>query len=115
MGELSPGPIVSSASGGAPGWAMVAGAACGFVVLAAGLWLLRRGRRGGHTSASRLTAGVCLMVLGYHIGAWSVPLGSSMLRVPPDRWWVVAGVVAVALGCAGLADLIERRRPIEAA
>jgi hypothetical protein len=38
-----------------------------------------------------------------------------MLRVPPDRWWVVAGVVAVALGCAGLADLIERRRPIEAA
>jgi hypothetical protein len=115
MGEISPAPMVASAQGGLPDWVMVAGAVCGCVVLLAGLWLIRRGREGGHTPLSRLTAGICLMLLGYHVVAWTAPFGATMLRVPPDRWWVVVGVVVVAFAGSGLAELFERRHPIETA
>lgn len=88
---------------------MIAGLVAGAIVMAAGLAAIRAGRQGRRVSPTRLTAGVCGLILGYHIAAWSMPPDWLTLRVPFSRWWVVAVVVVTAMGGSLLADRLERR------
>lgn len=93
----------------APVWAMVAGALAGAVVMGASLVLIRAGRSGRRTSPTRLTTGVCGLIIGYHVLAWALPADWIALRVPLSRWWAVALVTLVALGGSLLADRLDGR------
>jgi hypothetical protein len=80
-----------------------------------GLWVMRLARRhlhadGAHASSgpTRLTISCVLILIGYHLVIWSVPAW-NMAAVPVDRWWLVPGVGALAVGGALLAEWLERR------
>jgi hypothetical protein len=113
MGELSAGPLVATDPAGLPAWMLVAGMAAGCAVLLAGLWLIRRGRGAMHTPPTRLTVGVCMLLSGYHLLTWSAPFGATMLRIPPERWWVLVGIVVLSLAGAGVGELIEHRQDLK--
>lgn len=75
----------------------------GVVLAFAGLVLLIAGRRrisrksGAARGAwSRLGVGCALLGLGYHVAAWALPTSWTPMKVGVDRWWLVAGLAAVA-------------------
>lgn len=72
----------------------ILGAVCGAAVLIAGLWLLREPKEGtkraGLSVPTRLATALALLVIGYHIAAWSLPDSWTPIKVPLDRWWVLA-------------------------
>jgi len=72
----------------------ILGAVCGAAVLIAGLWLLREPkegtRRAGLSVPTRTATALALLVLGYHIAAWSLPDSWTPIKVPPEKWWVLA-------------------------
>lgn len=62
----------------------------------------------GVSASSRVAIGLMLVIAGYHAAAWSLPSRWFPLQVPLDRWWVLAGALAVGLSLTLLADRIER-------
>lgn len=67
-------------------------------------WLL------GQTSVpTRLSLGVCLMVLGYHLASYALPTGWLWLRVPPDRLWILGVAVVGLVGGSLILDRLEER------
>ncbi|GAB4384759.1 MAG: hypothetical protein Kow0022_08330 [Phycisphaerales bacterium] len=113
-------------------WAWL-GVMAGAVVAAAGLFVMRYSRtRGsfqdspegeadgcragllgwllGRTSVpTRLSLGLCLMVLGYHLASYALPTGWLWLRVPPGRLWILGVVVVVLVGGSLILDRVEER------
>lgn len=107
-----------------------AGALAGGLVVFAGLYVMRfsrtradsdvgnteRAERGvlegllGRTSVStRGAIGLSLLVLGYHLVAYSLPHGWLWLRVPADRLWIVGVAVGIAVAGSLVMDGVERR------
>ncbi|MBX3402868.1 MAG: hypothetical protein KF699_05575 [Phycisphaeraceae bacterium] len=61
--------------------------------------------RGGSLSLpTRMVIGVSMLVLGYHLAVWALPAGMTNVRVPRERWWVVALGVAAAIGGSCVLD-----------
>lgn len=107
-----------------------AGAVAGGLVVFAGLYVMRfsrtradtdagdtgRAERGvlegllGRTSVStRAAIGLSLLVLGYHLVAYSLPHGWLWLRVPADRLWILGVAVGVVVVGSLVMDGAERR------
>jgi hypothetical protein len=95
----------------------VMGITGGVVLGAAGLWMLRGGKRvisedgagvdggGGLSGPTRLTLGIVCLIVGYHCVMWVVP--ALTFGVPLDRWWMVAvGAVLAVVGAVAV-DLVE--------
>lgn len=92
-------------------------------VLIAGLWLLTRARStppgescdpplplvGAVRRSTVYALAVCVMVLGYHVAAWTVPHVLA-LHVPGHRWWILIGGIALAIGGSVWAEKIEEPR-----
>lgn len=99
-------------------FAGVAGAA-GMLVL--GMWVLWRSRHraeeqrfvlpplGDIGVPTGLTIGVCLLVSSYHVLAYSLLPKVTLVAVPVDRWWIVAGGVLLAVAGAFSAERLESR------
>lgn len=72
----------------------ILGAVCGAAVLIAGLWLLREPKQGtkraGLSVPTRMATALALLVIGYHVAAWSLPDSWTPMKVPLERWWVLA-------------------------
>lgn len=72
----------------------ILGAALGAIVLIAGLWLLREPKEGtkraGLSVPTRMALALALLVLGYHIAAWSLPDHWTPIKLPIERWWILA-------------------------
>lgn len=73
-------------------------------MLGVGGWQLARGRAGiSRTEGAapgawrRLGLGMAMAGVGYHVVAWSLPRAWMAFAVPPERWWIVAGVAAVTV------------------
>lgn len=113
-----------------PGAAGIAGIVAGLVIAAAGFYMLRWGRTkrwaegdgedptlagplagmlGSLSLSSRYLIGFCLVVLGYHFVAYSLPSGLLWLRVPSDMLWVMAVAMVVGVGGSLTVDALERR------
>ncbi len=128
MRAIDPAPAASNS-----GWLAMAilGAVLGGGILAAGLWVLWGGRvhdrseaaaaepsaqgswpvrwRASMTPATRSVVGLCLLILGYHAAAYLTPRGWFGLMVPPERWWLLIGAIAIAVGGSILVDrMVER-------
>lgn len=98
----------------------ILGAALGAIVLIAGLWLLREPKEGtkraGLSVPTRMALALALLVLGYHVAAWSLPDSWTPMKVPLDRWWVLAigGVMMVSSSVVmDQRDEAERQRDEE--
>ena len=104
--SLSIAPTVISTT---PVWAMVAGSVAGALLAGASLAMIRPGRGSRQVNPTRLTLGLCGLIIGYHVMAWSMPDGWLALRVPVTRWWAVVLVAALALGGSLLADRLDGR------
>lgn len=96
---------------------------------AAGLWLVvyRRGTqapeklnvsqwlsglirwRANASSATRLVVGLCLLVGAYHLAAYAGPPEWFGLRVPRERWPLLAGAIGLALAGSLASDRLEAR------
>jgi len=64
----------------------------------------------GHFSLpSRYVIGFCLLLLGYHLIAYSIPGHVLWLRIPADRLWMLGVGVAVVVGGSLLLDMRESR------
>lgn len=57
---------------------------------------------------TRLVIALCLVVVGYHVAAYGSPAAWFPLKVPFQRWWVLALGVVVAISGAILSDRMER-------
>jgi hypothetical protein len=91
-------------------------------VVIAGLWLLTRARRtapdascdpplplvGSVRRSTVYTLAVCVMVLGYHVAAWTVPHVLA-LHVPAHRAWMLLAGLALTIGGSLWAERIEAR------
>jgi len=66
-------------------------------------------RRFGLSEPTRLVFGLCLLVLGYHAAAYSLPSQWIVLHVPASRWWLLAAGVGLAVGGSLAADRLESR------
>ncbi len=98
----------------------ILGAAMGAIVLIAGLWLLREPKQGtGRARLSvptRMALALALMVLGYHVAAWSLPDSWTPIKLPIERWWVLAIVGVLMLSSSVVMDRrdeAERQRDEE--
>ncbi|MCC6969827.1 MAG: hypothetical protein IT434_06345 [Phycisphaerales bacterium] len=84
----------------------ILGAATGAIVLIAGLWLLREPKEGtkraGLSVPTRMATALALLVLGYHVAAWSLPDSWTPIKLPIARWWVlaIAGVLMLSSSVA---------------
>jgi len=108
----------------------IAGVVAGVCVASAGLFMLRwrrtqrleEGEEGDPTRQgvlaamlgslslpSRYLIGFCLVILGYHGVAYSLPGGLLWLKVPADRLWLMAIVMAVGVGGSLAMDALDRR------
>jgi len=113
-----------------PGVLVVLGYSAGLCCLVFGLWMVWGGRatpgespdaspggpaawRDRLTEATRLTLGLCGLFVGYHLASYVSPPTWLGLRVPPERWWLLAGGVALAiLGTLGTDWVVDRvQRP----
>lgn len=105
----------------APTPAEIAMIVVGLGVFGAGIWLMGRARRtepgapcspalplvGAVRRSTMLTLAVCVLVVGYHIAAWMVPLWMP-LHIPSDRWWMLAIGLVLMAGGSLLAERLER-------
>lgn len=92
--------------------------ALGIVALLAGGTLFLRSRRGrvgegageaGLTNPTTLVIACSLLLLGYHLLAWTLPDRWFPLQIPLRLWPLLAGGVGVAIAGALVADALERR------
>jgi hypothetical protein len=93
------------------------GAALGLVTLGmVSLWAARHRAEGERVSVPRLgevgsptclTVGLCCMVGGYHVAAYSLAPAFVLVSVPPERWWLVALAIGAAVVGSLLADRLE--------
>jgi len=107
----------------------ILGIVAGCLLGVAGLWMLRNAKRTIHEPGSqesssdtdespelglsiptRLAIGITIMIVGYHLIAWSVP--RPMYGVPIGRWWMVLGIGVLVVGGAFFADRVERLKGI---
>ena len=109
-----------------PGPGQIAAIGLGISVIGAGLVLLMRARRtppdvrcdpplplvGPVRRATLLTLGICTVVGGYHLAAWSVPAWLP-LHVPMHRWWMLALGLTLAVAGTLLAERLEHDAPGE--
>lgn len=121
-------------SGGGTGVVSLAGAGLsigdvlllvlGAGVLGSGFWLLSRARKtpigelcspalplvGAVRRSTMYTLAMGVMVLGYHIAAWTIPsvLG---LHVPGHRAWILVAALVLTVGGSLWAERIERGTP----
>jgi hypothetical protein len=80
-------------------------------VLAGGVLFLRSRRGpGGLTNPTTLVVAFSLVLLGYHLLAWTLPDHWLPLRIPASLWPLLVGGVAVAIAGALVADALESRR-----
>lgn len=102
----------------------MAGLTIGISIIALGMYLLRCGRTRGvsddNTSETptpsflglsiptRLALGFCLLLLGYHACAYSLPPHWISLKVPANRLWILALFSGVLVGGSLLADRVAR-------
>ncbi len=98
----------------------ILGAVCGAAVLIAGLWLLREPKEGtkraGLSVPTRMATALALLVIGYHIAAWSLPDSWTPMKVPLERWWVLAIGGVMMLSSSAVMDRrdeAERQRDEE--
>lgn len=119
---LQPGPAPGVAWGAIGAYAF---AAAGLVVVLVGVWMLwwpkREAADGGsrwarvmawratRTEATRLVLGLCAVLVGYHMAAYALPSAWLPLRVPIERWWLLAGGVVVAIAASLRMDAWEAR------
>lgn len=90
-----------------------------------GLWVLRGGRafdpeqaskrqdlgmepRPRVSQASKTVLGLCLLIVGYHVAAYTAPASWDLLRVPLDRAWILGLGLAAAVGVSLGTDRLER-------
>ena len=59
-------------------------------------------------SPGRLVAGMCLVLVGYHVAAYGSPASWFPLQIPADRWWVLVLVVVLALAGTAASEWLER-------
>jgi len=52
--------------------------------------------------------GLCLLIVGYHVAAYTAPASWDLLRVPLDRAWILALGLAAAVGVSLGTDGLER-------
>lgn len=88
--------------------------ALGAVALLAGAVLFLRSRRGkggeaGLTNPTTLVVALSLLLLGYHLLAWTLPERWFPLQIPARMWPLVVGGIVVAIAGALVADALERR------
>lgn len=80
---------------------MILGVVSGAAMLGAGLWLLREPHEGTRLARlgvpTRLSGALVLLVIGYHVGAWTLPDAWVAMKVPLDLWWLVLGAAAAML------------------
>lgn len=58
---------------------------------------------------TRLVIGVSLLIAGYHLAAWGAPEAWFGVKVPRDRWWILAvGLPGAVLASVGI-DRLEQR------
>lgn len=110
-------------------WAWL-GVIAGALVAAAGFYVMRFSRTRGQTERAepnradsglldwllgrtsvptRLSLGLSLLVLGYHLAAYSLPTRWLWLRVPADRLWILGLTVVVLVGASLVLDRVEER------
>lgn len=56
-----------------------------------------------------LTLALCAFIASYHAAAYALTPVVALVSVPIDRWWLVAGLIAVAVVVALASDALERR------
>ena len=89
----------------------VVSVAAGAALIGAGLWMLRASAMPRHSAeasralpergmsfASRAAVGLSLMFAGYHAAAWGTPEDWIALKVPRERWYLLVGGIALAVG-----------------
>ena len=91
-------------------------AVLGLILLGVGFWVLGAEgarRRFGPTVSdpTRYTIGVCLLIGGYHLVAFSLPDAWVPLKVPKDRWYLVPSVIVLALLGSTASDGLRRMSP----
>ena len=96
-------------------------------LIVVGLWMLRGGRSfdperastrqnpgvesvARISQATRTVVGLCLLIVGYHVAAYTAPASWDLLRVPVDRAWILGLVLAAAVGVSVGTDRLERRK-----
>lgn len=110
--------VIASAGWPQPIWLTVMTALLAAALLAIGLRLLFRLRRGqsmmvrlpvlGPSSqATGLAVSFSSILIGYHLLAWILPPDWLQLRVPIERWWMLVAGTAVAIGSSWLIDRSE--------
>lgn len=86
----------------------ILGATLGAAVLGAGAWLLREPKEGTRRAAltvpTRLATALVLLVLGYHLAAWSLPDHWTPMKISPERWWLLAIGGAMMLSSSVVMD-----------
>ena len=89
----------------------ILGAAVGAAVVIAGAWLLREpsagARRASLSVPTRMALGLTLLVLGYHVAAWSLPDSWTPMKVPLERWWMLAAGAGAMIGSSVAMDRRE--------
>ncbi|MBL9002557.1 MAG: hypothetical protein JNK25_15615 [Phycisphaerae bacterium] len=72
-------------------------------------WTARvRHWRDTRSGPTRTVFGLVMILTGYHAAAWAGPDAVFAFRVPPERWWILAGALVVSVACALVSDRIER-------
>jgi len=116
---MQPAITLGSAALPHPLWVSVPAALLAAVLLAVGLRLLVRLRRGqslvvrlpllGPSShATGLAVSFSSLILGYHLLAWTLPPDWLQLRVPAHRWWLLVLGAGLAIGLSWMMDRGEQ-------
>lgn len=90
----------------------ILGATLGAATLGAGVWLLREPKEGTRLAAisvpTRMATALVLLVAGYHLAAWSLPDSWTPMKIPPERWWLLAIGGAMMLSSSVVMDRRDR-------
>lgn len=75
--------------------------AIGASLVWAGCWMIwsdaAARRWPGMSRATRATIGLCSVLAGYHLAAYCLPDPWFPLKIPVERWFIVAGIVLIAV------------------
>ncbi len=62
---------------------------------------------------TRYVLGISLLLLAYHLAAYGFPVNWVPLRVPVDRFWMLAVALAGACAVSIVVDILEGTEPPE--